>query len=200
MFAVEVGLARTHYDIGLDLLAEPGRELPEAYFRQAVAIAERLIAAYPDSARAHFIMAATLGNLAQFKGGKERVELAREVERHSRAAMAIDTSWAYPYISLGVLYRELAGLSWAEQTWARLFYGEVPRASIDEAIELLCRAAVLDPLIPFVHHELATTYFAAGDTTAAVSHLRQLLALRPQTTQDIRNQTNARLWLRDIPP
>jgi len=194
-------MARTHYDIGLDLLAEPGprsgTESSETHFRLAVASAERLLAAYPESAVAHFMMAATLGNLAQFRGGKERIMLARKVEHHSRAAIAIDSLLAYPYISLGILYRELAGLTWVEQTWARLFYGEVPPASRDEAIELLRRAAALDPLNPFVHHELAQTYLDAGDTESGTAHLRQLLVLRPQTTQDIRNQTNARLWLRD---
>ncbi|MEZ4698989.1 MAG: hypothetical protein R2834_01565 [Rhodothermales bacterium] len=197
-FALARALARCHYDIGLDALAERGAGSAEDHFKEAVSLSERLVASFPDSAQAHFLLAATLGNLAQFKGGKERIALAREVERQSRTAIELDPDFAYPYVALGILYRELAGLSWVEQTWAHLFYGELPKATIDDALALLCRAAELDPLIPFVQHELATTYLRLGDTERGLLHLRQLLVLKPQTSQDIRNQTNARLLLQHM--
>jgi tetratricopeptide (TPR) repeat protein len=180
------------YDIGLDLLAEPGSDSVAFYFERSVAAANRLVDVFPDSAVAHALMAATLGNLAQFQGGRERIALAREVERHSRRAIELDSTLAYPYVALGVLYREISTLNWVERTWARLIYGSIPEASIRDGLDGLKQAARLDPLMPFVHHELASTYLALGDTAQARVHWRRLLVLRPRTTQDLRNRDNAR--------
>ncbi|MGH7543062.1 MAG: hypothetical protein ACREK7_03915, partial [Gemmatimonadota bacterium] len=57
----------------------PGKEGDEAAYREAVELARRAVLAAPEAARPHATLAAALGRLALFEGGKRKVELAREV-------------------------------------------------------------------------------------------------------------------------
>ncbi len=155
-------------------------------------LARELVAAYPDRAESHFMLGAMLGNLAQFRGGRERVALAWDVERESLDAIARDPTFAYPYATLGVLHRELARLPRLEAALVRLAYGALPEASLESALAYLCHAAELAPLVPIIHHELAITYEIAGRPDASLPHLKQLLVLKPETMQDVRNRERAR--------
>lgn len=190
-----LNLSRTHYDFGLDLLAQNNREEAFIHFQESVRHANSLVQHFPDSSRAHFLYAATLGNLALFEGGREKVAIGKQVEVHSKKAIEIDSTWAYPYVALGVYYREVASLSWFERTLAKVFYGRLPNTSVQMALAYLKQAETLRPEFPFLHFELAITYQMLEQKQEARQHLRTLLGLAPETTQDIRNQEMARRML-----
>lgn len=54
----------------------PGEEGDEARYEEAVELARRAVRAGPDVARAHTTLAAALGKLALYRGGKRKVERA----------------------------------------------------------------------------------------------------------------------------
>ena len=121
-FEARLKVSRTSYDYGLDLVAENDPETAFGIFEASILHAQKLVAFFPDSAQAHFMLAAMSGNLALFKSGREKILLGRLVEEHSKKAIALDSSLAYPYVSLGIYYRELSRLSWLERGLAKVFF------------------------------------------------------------------------------
>ncbi len=197
-FYPRLKLSRTHYDYGLDQLARNDQQTARTHFERATEHARILVTLFPDSAKAHFMYAATLGNLALFEGGKRKVAIGRSVEKHSRRAIEIDSTFAYAYVALGIYYRELAQLNWIERALARMFYGRLPDITLEDVLALLLRAAELKPDFPFLHFELAQTYLTYGMHARALSHLETLVKLSPQSSQDVRNQRNAQALIEEL--
>ncbi len=197
-FDTRLKVSRTSYDLGLDLVAEG--QLSPAFedFESSVVHAQSLVAQYPDSARSHFLLAAMLGNLALFKSGREKIILGRLVEEHSKKAIALDPSFAYPYVSLGIYYREVSRLNWLEKSLAKVFFGRLPEVSEEEALQLLQTALKLRPDFPFLHFELAMTFLSTDEPAQAARHLKTLIGLKPETSQDLRNQNYARTLLENM--
>jgi tetratricopeptide (TPR) repeat protein len=190
-FDIRLQLSRTQYDLGLDRMAQDERDAALALFNESVRHADWLVTTFPESPQAHFLYAATMGNMALFKGGREKVEIGRIVELHSRRAIELDSTFSYPYVSLGIYHRELSQLNWIERTLVRVLYGHLPEASLTSAVAYLEHAKELRPEFPFLHHELAKTYDVLKQKDKVMEHLRILVELEPETTQDIRNQEKA---------
>lgn len=191
-FVTRLRLSRTHYDFGLDLRARGDDDSAREHFEESILHAQNLVDSYPDSALAHFMLAATMGNLAQFESGQKKVVIGRMVEQHSRQAISLDSTSAYPYVSLGIYFRELSRLGWLEKTLAKVFYGRIPNVSEQDVLDLLLHAAEIKPEFPFLHYELAMTYMIFDKPLAALEHFNILVSLEPETSQDIRNQENAK--------
>jgi len=187
-FDVLMRLARTTNDYAQDLLVAGEKDAAEARFDEAVAYAEVLHERYPDRAATYFFLAATYGNLALFKGGKGKVRIGRTVEEYSRKALALDTTYALPYVVLGIFYREVSNLSWFQRTFANALFGGVPDGTKEDAVRMLTHAIALDTTLSVAHYELAMTYAAMGRKDDALPHLRQAAILPPFNTQDRRNQ------------
>ena len=197
-FVTRLRLSRTYYDYGLDLRARSKHDRARAHFEESILHAQHLVDNYPDSALAHFMLAATMGNLAQFESGQRKVEIGRMVEQHSRQAIALDSTSAYPYVSLGIYFRELSRLGWFEKTLAKMFYGRIPNVSENDVLDLLLHAAKIKPDFPFLHYELGMTYMTFDRPAEALEHFNILISLEPETSQDIRNQENARSVIADL--
>ncbi|MEM8485483.1 MAG: hypothetical protein AAF564_08025 [Bacteroidota bacterium] len=196
-FDTRIKLSRTSYDYGLDLVAQNNMEAAYEEFQASIVHARHLVAHFPDSAQSHFLLAATLGNLALFKNGREKIILGRMVAEHSQEAISIDSLLAYPYVSLGIYYRELANLSWIEKTLAKVFFGRLPKTSFEQALDLLRTALKLRPNFPFLHFELGKTFLMLSENEEARRHFETLVSLTPETTQDRRNQDYARDLLKN---
>ena len=197
-YLVRLNLARTHYDYGLDLAARQQNSTARKQFEASVRHARALVAHHPDSAHAHFILAATTGNLALFAGGREKVLIGQQVEIHSKRAIELDSTSAYAYVALGIYYREVVQLSWFERLIAGTFYGSLPKKEMSDILRLLHHAEKLQPAFPFLQFELAQTYEQLGQYDKAIYHLQKLKSLAPETTQDVRNQQNAALRIADL--
>lgn len=188
-------VARTHNDHAQDLMADRQKDEAEDHFRAGVAAAEKLVDLYPDSSDSHFYLAATKGKLAQFSGGKKKVEIGRAVEEHASQAIELDPSNPLPYVALGIFNREVSELNWIQRTFAKALFGGVPNGSKEEAITLLRQALNLDPTLSVAHFEIALTYEMMDERNRAITHLRRTLDLPPYNSQDVRNQEIARSLL-----
>jgi tetratricopeptide (TPR) repeat protein len=139
------------------------REESEKYINKAVHSTEIFRQKYPDSADVYCYMALSYGNLAIFKGGKEKIKLAKIVEENARKSLKMDPGLFVSYIILGIYNREVANLNFFERIFAGLFFGEVPEGSFEESIKMFNKALEITPKAIVPTYQLAKTYRFMGD-------------------------------------
>jgi tetratricopeptide (TPR) repeat protein len=190
--------ASTHNFLGMDYLSEQRESEAEYQFESGLKAARRLVEAFDEEAESHFLYAGLLGNLALMKGGRGKVKIGREVETASQAAIRLDSTHVGAHVVLGVFYREAASLSWLERTAARVLFGGLPGATLEESIASLNLAARLDPESAFASYEKARTLIALRQEQTAEAELERLLQLEPESSQDVRNQEAAESLLKAL--
>jgi tetratricopeptide (TPR) repeat protein len=198
-FEVLARLARTTLEFGMDLEAEGEMNRAASLYEEAVGYADALERLYPDSAQTYFHLIRTRGKLALFRGGKEKVETGRHIERYCQLGLGLDENDPEIQASYGIFLREVADLSWIERTFGRALFGAVPSGTKDEAVRALLRAIELRPDFAFAYYELGVTYMGMGDQKRAGEAFRASLDLPAATTQDIRNRVIARRMLERLP-
>lgn len=176
----------------------PGEAGDEERLEEAVELARLAVRAGPAISRTHSTLAATLGKLALFRGGKRKVELAREVEREARRAAELDARDFVPFTVLGVLEREIATLNPLLRGFAGVLFGGVPDASIERSAALLERATRLAPDYVAPRLELARTYLEMGREAQARREIETALGLEPKERLDRILQAEARTLLREL--
>ena len=106
-FEILSRLTRTYNDVGEDY-KDKKLEDAEIYFEKGFELAELMRDKYPQRPETFFYLAATRGNLALFRGGKEKVKLGRDVEEYAKKAVELNPYYGPAYVALGVYYREVA--------------------------------------------------------------------------------------------
>lgn len=147
-------IVRAYNDIGEDLSSEES----EQYYEQAVQYAEKLQQMFPDKAESYYRLAVSYGNLALLRGSKEKVKLSGSVEKNIRKALAMKPDYADAYVVLGIYYKEVAGLNSFLKAFARLFFGDLPEGTYDDALKAFQKAIALKTTRPVY------TSFLMGDT------------------------------------
>ncbi len=158
-FEALLRLSRTNMDIADVIRAKQGNDAPDAekYYSTALSYAERMLEKYPDRAESYFFMSAATGNMALYKGGKEKVKIGRDVEMYAKKAIEINPSYALSYCVLGIFYREVAHLNWFLKAFANTFFGGLPSGTNEDSERLLRKAIALDPSLMIAYYELGKT-------------------------------------------
>lgn len=192
-FEVLVRMVRIHNDIGRSLLWR--NDSAEVWYEQAVGYAEELVEQYPDRAETYFWDALARGSLVPFRGVSEKLDIGKFVVRQSRKAIELDSTFAPPYVLLGILYREAARLKWYERVVANVVFGGSLPGTIEDSQQALERALALDPEDIFAHVELARTHRFLGNDDRAEELLRAALTLEPRSLRERNEQTMAERFL-----
>lgn len=190
-FEALMKLTRAYNDVGEDIkgirFRQEDKVIPDKageYFEKATQYVELLNKKFPDKAESYFFLAVTYGNLAIFKGGKEKVRLARDVEKNAKKTIEIDPEFAPAYIVLGVYYRRVADLNWFLKQFAKTVFGGLPNGSNEDSEKMLLKAIELDPQIIYAYYELVKTYEAMKKKDKAKEHLKKILELPITDHQD----------------
>lgn len=191
-FEALMKLTRAYNDVGEDIKGIKFRwedesnsnKKVEEYFKTAAKHAELLQKEFPDKADSYFLLAATYGHLALYKDGKERVKLARDVEKNSKRAIQLDSNFIPAYIVLGVYYREVANLNWVLKAFAKTLFGGLPNGTDKDSEKTLLKAVQLNPQIIHTHFELAKTYDAMDEEDEVAEQLKEIIALPIMDHQD----------------
>jgi hypothetical protein len=168
-----------------------GKKDAERYFERALALAQEMLRRYPDRAEAHYYVASTSGQLALYRGGREKVRLSREVEQHAKAAIALDPNDARPHGTLGVYYREVANASPFLKLIARNLLGGLPNGTNEDAERELRRAIELDAGDVWATYELARTYEVMDKRDLETEALKKVVALPARFQRDARLKRQA---------
>jgi len=175
-----------------------GPEDDERLYGEAVRLARDAVGHAPRSARAHATLAAALGRLAQFRGGRGKVELAREVHEHALRATGLDPNDFAGYVVLGVWNREVATLNFFLRTFAANLLGGLPDASLERSAALLERSVRLAPDYVTPNLELARTYVEMDRERDARDALTRAIDAPVREALDTVRKEEARLLQREL--
>jgi tetratricopeptide (TPR) repeat protein len=163
----------------------------ERYARQA-------IAASPNSTEGHAQLAAALGRVALFEGGRKKVELSKEVRAEAEKAVEIDPDNDGANHILGRWHYEVQNLSGVERFFANLLFGGLPEASYQKAIAYFEKAIQVKPDAVNNHYELARTLIKVENWERARQELKTVLDLPSSDPEDLSLKDRAQKLLKDI--
>lgn len=153
-------LAHVLVDLGKvvpDSLPDAARD---SLYALAESYARRGVAANPDGADGHFVLANAIGRVALTKSKRERVEGAVEIRNEALKALGLDPTHAGAHHVLGRWHAEIQRLSSVERFFARTFLGAsiFNLASWDSAERHLRLAVQHDPGRIFHYLDLGEVY------------------------------------------
>jgi tetratricopeptide (TPR) repeat protein len=174
---------------------QPGKEKMRPYFLAARNYASAALSVNPNSTDANYAMALALGRVSLVSGSKERVMLARDVKFYAEKAIRLDPNNFRAYHILGRWNYEVSNLNIAEKSFARLFYGKLPSASLENAVADFEKSRSINPGFILNYLELARSYHRMDEDRKAIANLRVLLALPNMMYDDTRAKVIARQML-----
>lgn len=141
---LQVGVARADWNDVRDLVRQADKlsdeTKQEAIYRKAYALAKSSVAANPKSSNEYLWLAVAAGRLGLISSTKERIELSKVVKDNAEKAIALDNSNGQAYMVLGAWHFYVADLSWIQKNAAKVFYGGLPPASYQDAVNFLTKS------------------------------------------------------------
>ncbi len=185
-----------------DALTEHARDLDEdeaePVYEESLTFARRATEVRAGHAEGWFMLGKALGRLALFRGGKEKVNMSKDVKEAFEQAIELDSEHAGAIHGLARWHREVANLSWVLKTAAKIIYGGLPPASNEEAVRLFERAIELEPDHINHHLELGKTWLEMKEKDRARAELEIAVSLPPTEPDDDRNLEEAEQLLAGI--
>jgi len=194
-FEVLLKLVRTYNAAGEEYYEYRNGTEAEYYINKALEFADKFRTKFPDSSAVYSYLAMSNGNIALFKGGKEKIKYAKLVEQNAKKSISLNPNTYLPYIILGIYYREIAGLSWIERAFANTFLGNVPSGSYEESESMLKKALSFDPNMIVANYQLAKTYRQMDREPEEKALLKKVLILPIRDFRDkfAKEKANKRL-------
>jgi len=181
-----------------DDIPENEKDRKEMYFEKAKEMCEKAVEINPDGYEGHFRLAVALGRLALFRGGKQKIELSRQIKVEADKALELDQSDDGVYHLLGRWHQNLANLSSILKFFAKALYGGVPPGSNEEAVKLFKKAIEINPEHIEHHLELGRTYKFMGEKELARASLEKAVSLPPVEVDDPEYQEEAKKLLEKL--
>lgn len=171
------------------------KEKMKPYFYAARNYASAALSVNPNSSEANCAMSFALGRISRVSTTRERVILAKDVKHYAENAIRLDPSNFRAYHILGRWNYDVSDLNLAERSFARVFYGRLPDASLEDAISDFEKSRSLYPGFILNYYELARSYHRKGQDKKAAAYLRVLLGLPDLIYDDTRVKVIARQLL-----
>jgi tetratricopeptide (TPR) repeat protein len=169
-----------------------------AYFKQGNTYARSAWRLDSTNSEVNIVMAFSLARMALIQSGKERVETAKDIKRYAENAIKYDPRNYKAWHILGRWNYEVSNLNPVERFFARLFYGALPEASLEEAIASYEKSRALKPDFMLNYYELARCYHREGQKDKAIRLLRQMDALRDEMYDDHQIREQGRQLLKEL--
>jgi len=160
------------------------KEKREKIYEDALIYAEKAVEANPQGDWGWTWLAASYGNLALFRGGKDKVRLAMKIKDAVLKALKLNPDNHLANYIWGSYNFEATTLNWALRKFAKMLFGEVPEGTLEDAEKYIKKAVSLKPDRIQYRLELAKLYKKMGKKEEAIRELEITLNLRPQYKED----------------
>jgi tetratricopeptide (TPR) repeat protein len=163
---------------------QSGKDNQKKYYINAKAYAQKALQANPNSADANFVMAVAVGRVALISSGDEKIKYVKEIKSYAEKAIRLDAANYKGYHVLGKWHYEVSNLGSVEKWLVKVSFGELPPASLDDAIRYYEKSKQLNPGFLLNYLELAKSYNRKDKDARAVEYLEALLKLPDVTSDD----------------
>ncbi|MBS1597763.1 MAG: hypothetical protein JST75_06035 [Bacteroidetes bacterium] len=173
-----------------------GREIDKVkktdYFRAGKTYAAAALKINPNSSEANVVMAMAIGRLTLIASGKDKIASVNDIKLYADKAIKLDPANFKAYHVLGKWNYEISNLNFLERTLAKLFYGDVPKASLGDAIADYEKARSINPGYILNYLELAKAYYRNDQKKKAIDLLVSMMPLPNHVFDDtrIKNEGN----------
>lgn len=183
-YEILLKLTVAYNDAGEEHVQLRKRNLAEKYISKAVDYAELFCKKFPDSADVYCYLALSYGNVAMFRGSKEKIKLANVVKENAIKSILMDPDQFVPYVVLGIYHREIANLGFFERLFANTFLGDVPEGSFEESIKMFNKALNILPNTIVPTYQLAKTYRYMGEEEKEKELLQKVISYKIKDFRD----------------
>jgi tetratricopeptide (TPR) repeat protein len=181
-------LSQVYSDL-IDVTANAG--LKKQYAQRALSNAKRAVQKAPDDAEAHLALSIAYGKITDYVDNKTKIEYSKYIKSEAEKAIELNPRLDDAYEILARWNFEMANLNPIERGFAQLFYGQLPPASRDKALEYFRKAISLAPNRIIHHAEYARALEQMGRANEAKAEWRKVLQLKPADTGDREYQAEA---------
>jgi len=156
------------------------------YFKAAKTYAAAALKLNSNSSEANVVMAMAIGRLTLMASGKDKIVSVNDVKAYAEKAIKLDPFNFKAYHVLGKWNYEISNLNLFEKTLAKLFYGDVPKASLHDAIINYEKARAINPGYVLNYLELAKAYYRNEEKKKAIALLTLMMSLPNNVFDDTR--------------
>jgi len=149
----------------------------------ALGYAERAVVLAPKDSEAHLSIAICHAKAIDLYSSKEKMKALRQVKISADKAIALDSGNHLAWYILGRWHQRVADLSGFKRAVAEMTYGDLPKATFEDAVRCFCKAIRLSPNRSVYLMDLGITYAMMGNKEVAKKYLEKGLAL-PSTGKD----------------
>lgn len=153
------------------------------YSGLALSYAERAVALAPKDSEAHLSIAINYAKSIDLYGSEGKMKALRQVKCSADQAIALDSGNHLAWYILGRWHQRVGELGHFKRVVAEMAYGELPKATLDDAVKCFGKAVRLSPNRSVYLVDLGITYAMMGNKPLARSLIEKGLAL-PNTGKD----------------
>jgi tetratricopeptide (TPR) repeat protein len=149
----------------------------------ALGYAERAVVLAPKDSEAHLSIAICHAKSIELHGNREKMNALRQVKTSADQAIALDSDNDLAWYILGRWHQRVADMSGLKRKIAEMTYGDLPKATHDEAVKCFRKAIGLKSYRSVYYVDLGITYASMGNRVDAKKCIEKGLTL-PNTGKD----------------
>lgn len=152
-------------------------EKQEFFYEKAYRILEKARQLDSTNAGVFARMGQVTGQLALFRGGKEKVKLGLKIKFYADTALYYDPNHPIGNAVMGIWHYQLANLSFFERFFGGIIFGNIPDGSNDTAAVYLKKAVDLWPHMIYYRYAYAKVLWELDKDDEAKKQLQTALSL-----------------------
>jgi tetratricopeptide (TPR) repeat protein len=176
----------------------PDKNMRREVGNKALEYSKRAVALAPKSGEAHLALAVSYGRVAPYLDNKTKIAYSKLVKEQVDQAIELDPKNDLAWHVLGAWNYELANLNSILRAIAKLIYGDIPKATNEDAAKAFRKAIELNPKRVANWVELGRTLIETGNKTEAKAALEKGLSLPNKMRDDPEVKDRARVALKKV--